>query len=84
MLNNKELEDHYSEMLERVESFYKKGFYEWVETENPYVAKRLVVIDEKINEVWNQCIEGQSDFLMFKAGVKLYEDTVRKAMAEYA
>jgi hypothetical protein len=82
-VSNDELIEYYDKMLNRLNSYYKKGFYAWVEKENPFVAKRLVTIDEKINEVWEKCVKGEASFTMFKAGCKLYEETVRKAMGDY-
>jgi hypothetical protein len=82
-VSNEELTKHYDQMLNRLNGYYKKGFYAWVEKENPHVAKRLVILDEKINEVWEMCVEGKSSLLMFKAGLKLYEQTVRKALSDY-
>lgn len=82
-IDNEVLAGHYDQMLTRLNGFYKKGFYAWTETENPHLAKRLVILDEKINEVWEKCISGEEDIIMFKAGVKFYEDTVRKAMGDY-
>jgi hypothetical protein len=83
-IDNEELVQIYDQMLTRLNVFYKKGFYRWLEKENPHMAKRLVILDEKINQVWEQCVKGEEDLIMFKAGVKFYEDTVRKAMVDYA
>lgn len=82
-VSNGELAKYYDQMLNRLNCYYKKGFYKWVEKENPHIAKRLVVIDEKINEVWEMCTEGKASLSMFKAGLKLYEQTVRKALGDY-
>ncbi len=82
-IDNEDLVKHYDQMLTRLNDFYKKGFYVWLQKENPHMAKRLVILDEKINEVWDKCVNGEASMITFKAGVKFYEDTVRKAMAEY-
>jgi hypothetical protein len=82
-ISNDELIKHYDSMLTRLNRHYKEGFYKWVEKGNPHVAKRLVILDEKINEVWEDCVNGTKSITMFKAGVKLYEDTVRKALENY-
>jgi hypothetical protein len=82
-VSNEELTRHYDQMLDRLNSYYKTGFFKWVEKENPHVAKRLVILDEKINEVWEMCVQGKASLTMFKAGIKLYEETVRKAMKDY-
>ncbi len=82
-IENEKLADLYGKMLTRLDTFYKKGFYRWLEKENPHMAKRLVILDEKINDVWDQCTKGEATLIMFKAGVKFYEDTVRKALVEY-
>jgi hypothetical protein len=82
-IENEQLEDLYGKMLDRLGTFYKKGFYRWLEKENPHMAKRLVILDEKINDVWEQCTKGEETLMMFKAGVKFYEDTVRKALVDY-
>lgn len=82
-IDNEELVDHYSQMLDRLNGFYKKGFFRWLENENPHMAKRLFILDEKINLVWEQCVKGEASLIMFKAGVKFYEDTVRKALVDY-
>jgi len=83
-IDNEELVKIYDNMLTRLNGFYKKGFYGWLKTENPHLAKRLEILDEKINDVWEKCTTGDEDVIMFKAGVKFYEDTVRKAMVDYA
>lgn len=82
-IDNDELVAHYDQMLTRLNGFYKQGFYRWLEDQNPHMAKRLVILDEKINDVWEQCVNGEATFIMFKAGVKFYEDTVRKALRDY-
>lgn len=82
-VSNDELAEHYDQMLNRLNGYYKKGFYKWVETENPHVAKRLVILDEKINEVWEMCTKGEASIMMFKSGLKLYEQTVRKTLGDY-
>jgi hypothetical protein len=82
-IDDEVLAGYYDQMLTRLNGFYKKGFYAWVETENPYIAKRLVILDEKINVVWEQCNRGEATLMMFRAGAKMYEDTVRKAMCDY-
>lgn len=82
-IDNEELVEHYDQMLTRLNGFYKKGFFRWIEKENPHLAKRLVILDEKINVVWEQCVNGEASMIMFKAGVKFYEDTVRKAIKDY-
>ncbi len=82
-VSNDELARHYDQMLNRLNSYYKKGFYKWVQTENPHVSKRLVILDEKINEVWEMCVEGKASVTMFQAGIKIYEQTVRKALEDY-
>jgi hypothetical protein len=83
-IDNEELVQIYDQMLTRLGTFYKEGFYGWLQKENPHMAKRLVILDEKINEVWEQCTKGEASLIMFKAGVKFYEDTVRKALVDYA
>jgi len=83
-IDNEELVEIYDQMLTRLGEFYKKGFYAWLKTENPHLAKRLVILDEKINEVWDKCTVGEESIIIFKAGVKFYEDTVRKALVDYA
>ncbi len=82
-ISNDELIQQYDAMLNRLNSYYKEGFYKWVETNNPHVAKRLFTIDEKINDVWEMCTKGEATLDMFKAGLKLYEQTVRKGMVDY-
>ncbi len=82
-IDSDELAKHYGQMLDRLNTVYKKGFYKWLAKENPHLAKRLVILDEKINEVWDQCEKGEASMIMFKAGVKFYEDTVRKGLVEY-
>jgi hypothetical protein len=82
-IDNDELVAHYDQMLTKLNSFYKKGFFGWLKDQNPHMAKRLVILDEKINDVWEQCVKGEATFLTFKAGVRFYEDTVRKALKDY-
>jgi hypothetical protein len=82
-VENEELASLYEKMLISLDRSYKNGFYRWLEKENPHLAKRLVILDEKINEVWEKCTKGEATLIMFKAGVKFYEDTVRKALVEY-
>ena len=82
-VSNEELTKHYDQMLNRLNCYYKKGFFKWLQTENPHMANRLVILDEKINEVWEMCVEGKASVTMFKAGVKIYEQTVRKALYDY-
>jgi hypothetical protein len=83
-IDNEECIEIYDQMLTRLNTFYKEGFYSWLPTANPHLSKRLVILDEKINEVWEKCVKGEASLIMYKAGVKFYEDTVRKAMVDYA
>jgi hypothetical protein len=79
-LENDTLAKLYDQMLNRVNLVYKEGFYAWTMKERPDIAKRLEILDKQINEVWEKCITGDASMDMFKAGVKLYEDCVRKSL----
>lgn len=82
-LDNEALKEIYSKVLDNIQHVYKKGFYAWVERQRPDIAKRLFILDEQINEVWEKCIVGEETLLKFQAGVKLYEDTVKKTLKLY-
>jgi hypothetical protein len=82
-VSNDELTKLYEQMLNRLNHYYKEGFYKWVEKGNPHVAKRLFTIDEKINEVWEMAVKGEATLSMFQAGLKLYEQTVRKGCEDF-
>jgi ArsR family metal-binding transcriptional regulator len=79
-LENNDLIELYSQMLNRVNAVYKAGFYAWTVEKRPDLAKRLEILDQEINKVWEKCINGEASLEMFKAGVKLYEDTVRQSL----
>ncbi len=79
-LENEQLKQVYSNTLDSINRVYKEGFYAWVQRHRPDIAKRLFVLDEEINKVWEKCINGEATLLKFTAGVKLYEETVKKTL----
>ncbi len=82
-LENEHLTKLYSQMLSRLNQVYKAGFYGWTMEKRPDIAKRLEILDKQINEVWEKCITGDASLEMFKAGVKLYEECVKKNIGAY-
>ncbi len=82
-MDNEQLKQIYSNALDSINHVYKAGFYAWVSRHRPDIAKRLIILDVNINRVWEQCIKGEASLMMFQAGVKLYEDTVKKTLKLY-
>ncbi len=81
---NEELAKMYGKMLDLLGKDYKEGFYKWVDEKRPDIAKRLVILDEKIEAVWEQCLKGECSVDQFQVSMDLYVATVQKTLKLYS
>ncbi len=80
---NKKLVQIYCKMLDRLNKEYPKRFWAWLSIFQRPLDREIMEADDNINVVWEACLEGEANLMVFLGGLKNYEGLVLRGYGLY-
>lgn len=80
---NEKLAALYIKMICRLNKEYIRGFFMWVSIFQKNMDMDINKADDKVNTVWQECVEGKATMMQFVVAINEYERLILKALAMY-
>jgi hypothetical protein len=82
-ISDEVLQDLFLETMQKINNSYVAGTIKYIEDNHKDLDARIDEADDKINEVWQLCIEGKSGLDDFRNALNLYKILYLKAIRLY-